>query len=112
MIFTIIKIGLKGKSFYNDPKNFTEGAVKEIGMSALILPVISAVILLGLLFIFGFTGLIGGPFIFAKILFWIAFIIYGFLSVPLYIFWKIVRNISKHAGKQTGRIFVDSQVKE
>ncbi len=112
MLFTIIKVGLKGKSFYNDPKNFAEGAVKETGLSLLILPIISAIAILVLLGIFSFSSFLGGPYLLAKILFWIAFVVYGFLSIPVYLFWKIVRGVSKQAGKQTERVFVHSEVKE
>lgn len=112
MIFTIIKLGLKGKSLYNDPKNFAEGAVKETALSVILFPVIFAILFLVLLGVFSFSTILGGPYVIAKILFWIFFFVYSLMSIPLIIFWKMVRRVSKQAGKGTEKVFVHSELKK
>ncbi len=112
MLITILKIGFKGKSFYNNPKNFTEGAVKELGLSVLVGPVVFAILFFALLFVLSFTSLLGGPFLLAKIFFWFIVVCYAILAVPLFAFYKIVKSIGKQAGTVTERVFVASDVKE
>ncbi|MBP6884718.1 MAG: hypothetical protein KBC17_02745 [Candidatus Pacebacteria bacterium] len=112
MIFTIIRVGLKGKSFYNDPKNFAEGAVKETALSFLVLPIISALIFLALLFILSFTHLLGGPYWLAKVFFWVLIFGYTILAIPIYAFYRIVKGASRQAGSVTEKVFIKSEIKE
>jgi uncharacterized RDD family membrane protein YckC len=112
MLFTIIKVGLKGRSFYKNPQNFVEEGVTETALSFLILPAIFCFLFLVLLFVLGFTGLIGGPFLLAKIFFWIVLIISSIIAVPVYFFYKLVKKVSRKAGSTTEKLFVKAEVKE
>jgi cell shape-determining protein MreC len=112
MLITIIKTGLKGKSFYKDPKNFVEGSVKETAISFLIFPIIIAIAILALLFILSFTEILGGPFWLARIFFWVLLIGYALVSIPIYLFSKLVGKASQKASETTEKIFVESEIKE
>lgn len=110
MLFTIIKTGLQGRQFQKDPSGFVASGVKETALSILIIPVVIAIIILGLLFTLGFTELLGGPFGLAKFFFFILLIGYGLISIPIYFFYKLVKRASKKAGVATGQIFVKAEV--
>jgi hypothetical protein len=112
MLFTIIKTGLKGRSFYKDPKNFVSESVKETALSFLIFPIVVAILILAFLFVLSFTHLLGGPFLLAKFFFWILLIGYALVSVPIYLFYKLVKKASQKAGDATDKIFVKSEVRE
>lgn len=112
MLFTIIKVGLKGRSFRNNPNNFAQEAVMETGLSLILLPVITAVIILVLLFILSFTHLLGGPYGLAKVFFWFFAIGYAVISLPVYFFYKTIKKASRIVGNKTEQIFVKSEVKE
>jgi cell shape-determining protein MreC len=112
MLFQIIKAGFDGKSFSHDPKRFTEGVVKQTALSFLIAPVITAVLFLTLLFVLSFTHILGGPFWLARVFFWMLAIGYAFVSIPVYLFYKMVKRASKIAGTKTEQIFVKAEIKE
>ncbi len=105
-------MGLKGKSAYKNPGEFVKSESQEVALSFLIFPIVCALLILAFLFILSFTQLLGGPFAVAKFLFWILFIGYAIISIPIYFFYKLVKRMSKSAGTTTERIFVKAEVKE
>lgn len=112
MFFSIIKLSLRGRNAYNNPGEFVKDETKEMAFSFLIFPIVFAIIILAILFIFAFTHIWGGPFALAKIFFFILFIGYLILSIPIYLFYKLVSKASKRAGQETNRIFVKAEIKE
>jgi glucan phosphoethanolaminetransferase (alkaline phosphatase superfamily) len=112
MLFTIITTGLKGRSFAKNPGEFVKDGVKETALSFLIFPIVLAIVILAFLFILSFTHLLGGPYLLAKIFFWILFIGYAIASIPIYAFYKLIKKTSQEAGETTEKIFVKSGVKE
>lgn len=110
MLFTIIKTGLKGREFQKNPSSFVESGVKETALSILIIPAVIAILILILLFILSFTHLLGGPFGLAKFFFFILLIGYGLISIPIYLFYKLVKKASRKAGVATEQIFVKAEV--
>lgn len=112
MLFQIIKVGVQGRKAYKHPGEFTGEAVRDVALSFVILPLLGAVALVVLLFLLSFTHVLGGPYFLAKIFFWILFVTCLLIGVPAYLYYRLVRRISKKVGEQTDRVFVESHVKE
>ena len=66
------------KDAMNDPMGFAMGSIKGALLGQILPGIITLVLFFALLFILSFTGLLGGPYLLAKVIFWI-------LAVPLII---------------------------
>jgi uncharacterized membrane protein len=66
------------KDAMNDPMGFAMGSMKGALLAQILPGIITLVLFFALLFILSFTGLLGGPYLLAKVIFWI-------LVVPLII---------------------------
>lgn len=101
MIFQIFKTYQKfkeGKEIINDPTSAAKSAGLGLIMGYLVSFIITTIIIFAGLGILGFTDWLGGPYQFAKVIFWILFAI-TFLS-----FWVILsalKYIKKLIRKQS-----------
>lgn len=112
MLIEIIKVGFQGRKAYKHPGEFAGEAVTDVALSVLILPILGALALVVLLFLLSFTHLLGGPYFLAKVFFWLLIVGYAIIGLPIYLYYRLVRRISKKVGTETERVFVRSEVKE
>lgn len=74
MIFRMLKVHKMARDAKENPGKFATDEASNLFVSMLLMPIISAVLLIGLLFILGFTTWLGGPFAFFKFLFFFSVI--------------------------------------
>lgn len=110
MIFRVLKIKNMVRDAKENPGNFASGEIGDLFMGLFIMPIISAVLLLGGLFILGFTEVLGGPYSFFRFFFWLAIFCIFFFFYLLRKMYKLVKSTTKNAVDQT--IKVESKVIE
>lgn len=110
MIFRVLKIKNMVRDARENPGNFASSQVGDLFMGMFIMPIISAVLLLGGLFILGFTELLGGPYSFFRFFFWLSIFCMFFFFYILRKMYKLVKSTTKGAVDQT--IKVESKVVE
>lgn len=115
-IFKVFKIRKQVRDVregVRDPSGFLVKEAKAAVRGYMIFLVIVTILVLGLLFIFGYTNLIVEPSLFAQVLFWI-------LLIPLLVFWGIayftwraINRMVKRAQEEfrSGTIHVTAKVK-
>lgn len=110
MIFKILKIRNTMKELKQDPGKFAGGELGGFFMGMFLMPIISAVLLLGGLFIIGFTEVLGGPYGFFKILFFLVLFPVMLFFFMLSRVYKVIKASTKSAVDET--IVVSSKVVE
>jgi len=110
MIFRVLQIRKMIREGKEDPGKFAGGQAGDLFMGLLLMPIISAVLLLGGLFILGYTPLLGGPFGFFKFFFWLSIFCVFFFFMILRKVYKMIKNTTKSAVNDT--IKVESKVVE
>jgi len=97
MLMKIFFIGKAIKEAKENPSGFASSQTKEAIWGIFILPII--ILLLGLVFLFvlSFTNLLGGPYLFFKIIFFIGLF---FSSIFFFIVYKLISKI----GNNTKRV--------
>ncbi|MDQ5954583.1 MAG: hypothetical protein QG583_511 [Patescibacteria group bacterium] len=110
MIFRVLKIKNMVRDARENPGNFASSQVGDLFMGMFIMPIISAVLLLGGLFILGFTEILGGPYSFFRFFFWLSIFCMFFFFYILRKMYKLVKSTTKGAVDQT--IKVESKVVE
>ncbi len=110
MLFKILKIRKMVREGTENPSGFAGEQAGELLWGFLAIPIIIAVAVLILLSIFSFTHVWGGPFLLAKIFFWI--ILCG-TCLFIYIVRKGISAVKKMTTKATDEtIKVTSQIVE
>lgn len=102
MLFKIFFIGKTIREIRSNPSRFASEEARGALIGLLIIPIIIVVLGLGFLFVLGFTNLIGGPYLFFKIIFFIGL----FTS---FIFGFIIKKLISFALRTTSKV-VDSTV--
>lgn len=110
MIFRVLKIKNMVRDARENPGHFAGGEIGDLFMGIFIMPIISAILLLGGLFVLGFTTLLGGPYSFFRFFFWISIFCVFFFFYLLQKMYKLVKNTTKNAVDKT--IKVESRVIE
>ncbi len=110
MIFRVLKIKNMVRDARENPGNFAGSQVGDLFMGIFIMPIISAILLLGGLFILGFTEILGGPYSFFRFFFWLSIFCVFFFFYILRKMYKLVKSTTKGVVDQT--IKVESKVVE
>ena len=101
MLFQILHIRSTVKELKEDPGKFAGGQAGELMMGIVMLPIIILVLGLAFLFILAFTKLLGGPYLFFKIIFFIGFFVSLGICHLLYSVTSLVRRVTKRAVNKT-----------
>ncbi len=92
MIFQIFHIGSMVKEAKDNPGNFAGGQAIDVILGILILPALIILAGLTLLFFVAFTGFLGGPYLFFKILFFIGL---GISIIGGLVLYKVISSLKK-----------------
>jgi hypothetical protein len=103
MILKIFKIRSTVKELKEDPGKFAGEEAGGLVLGMFIIPFISGILFLGLLFILGFTEILWGPFGFFKFLFFL------FLFPSILVFFILLRSYKLI--RQSTKKVVDSTLK-
>lgn len=109
MLFKIFRIKKMITQGMRDPGGLAGEEAAGALTALLILPGIGALIWLALMFILGFTPLLGGPFGFFKFVFVVSFI--GVLGIGI-VLYKIIRAAGRFARKTTERVIGRGDAKD
>lgn len=101
MLFQILHIRNTVKELKDDPGKFAGGQAGELLMGIVILPLIIVILGLALMFILGFTHLLGGPYLLFKIVFFLGLFVSIGLGFVLYGVMSLVRRVTKRAVNKT-----------
>ncbi len=96
MLMKIFFIGRAIKEAKNDPSGFASSNTKEAIWGIFIIPIIILALGLIFLFILSFTHLLGGPYLFFKIIFFIGLF---FSSIFFMIVYKLISKIGNTTKK-------------
>jgi hypothetical protein len=104
MIFRVLQIRKMVDEATDNPGKFTGGQIRELFVNMLIAPLLFVLFFLGIFFVFGFTALLGGPFLFFKFLFWISLII--ILSVLYFLIkiYRIIKSLTEEVVESTLKV--------
>lgn len=95
MFFRAIKIYRMGKEGIKDPANFAANEAGSFVLGAFMFPLLATIGFIVFLGFLAFSTFLGGPYIIAKILFFLILIPYlGALSLILFL-RKVVQSVSK-----------------
>jgi hypothetical protein len=101
MLFQILHIRSTVKELKEDPGKFAGGQASEVLMGILILPLIIVVLGLAFLFILAFTHVLGGPYLFFKIIFFLALFVSAILGIIVYKLTSLFRRNTKKVVNKT-----------
>lgn len=101
MLFQILHIRNTVKELKEDPGKFAGGQAGEVMTGIVIIPIIIVILGLTLLFILGFTHLLGGPYSLFRIVFFIGLFISIGLGFVLYTLTSVVRRVTKRVVNKT-----------
>ncbi len=101
MLFQILHIRKQVRELKEDPGKFAGGQAGEVLMGIVILPIIILVLGLVFLFVLAFTELLGGPYLFFKIMFFIGLFVSVGIASLLYSVASLVKRVTKNAVNKT-----------
>ncbi len=110
MIFKIFKIRNMIREGTENPSQFASSEAGNFFVSMFVMPILSAVLLLGGLFILGYTTLLGGPYGFFKFMFVLSLICIASFFFILRKLYKVVKQSTKTVVNET--IKVESKIVE
>ena len=87
-----------------DPAKFAGGQAGDLFLDMLIAPSIITLILLIIFFIFGFTSLLGGPFLFFKVPFFLILSAVFCISYFLGKIYRFIKSVTKNAVDSTIKV--------
>ena len=100
-MFGIFKIYTDAKRGVKDPAGLGKDLALDLIKGPLILFTFLGAVFLAMMFTVGFTGLLGGPYLFFKVVFWL-------LLIPFTIFeligWSVYRKIERIAERAKERV--------
>lgn len=104
MIFRILEIRKMASEAKENPGKFAGGQVGNMFVGMLVAPALFVLFFLATFFIFGFTTLLGGPYVFFKFLFWISFVIVFCLVYFIIKIYKFIKSLTKGAVESTLKV--------
>jgi len=108
MIFRVLKVHKLAKEAKDNPGQFAGEEIGGMLKGLFIMPFIAALLLLALLFVFGFTTWLGGPFGFFKFLFFFSLIGVGTFFFTLRKAYMAMKRATRNTVNKT--IKVESKV--
>ena len=110
MLFKIFFIGKTIREIKQNPGNFAGEEARDAIIGILLIPLI--IVILGLAFIFalGFTGFLGGPYLFFKIVFVLGLFTSCILGLIIYKLTSALRNTTKKVVNKTVETVVNKEI--
>lgn len=96
MIFQIFRIRNTIKDVREDPGRFAGSELRDVLIGIIILPMLISLGGLTLLFSLGYLHFLGGPYIIARIIFWIGVIVSVSIGYGIYKLIKALRKKTRH----------------
>lgn len=96
MIFQILHIRKTVKELRNNPGNFAGEQARDVIIGIIIIPAIIIILGLAFLFILAFTSLLGGPYLFFKIIFFLGLFVSAILG---FITYKLASMLERNTKK-------------
>ena len=109
-MFGIFKVYSDAKKGVRDPAGFGKELALDLIKAPLILFTFLGAVFLTIMAVLGFTGLIGGPYLFFKIIFWLLLIPFALFEI---IGWSVYRKLEKLAERAKQKInekIIDAEI--
>lgn len=87
-----------------DPESFAADEASGFLVGTIIIPIIAALSFLIFMGALAFSGFLGGPYIIAKVLFFILLVPYAFFGILLFFLVGFVRTLSRNAVRNSKKM--------